>query len=96
MRHEIWKKHPKLDIEVSNYGGVRTIPRDIMTQRGIRHYDGKALGQFTQKPSKSRTCYKQGVNIANSWNIKKFWVHGLVHAGVWIPNPNGYKQAKSH
>lgn len=91
MKHEIWKKHPKLDIEVSNFGGVRTVPRDIMTKRGIRHYNGKVLGQFIQKLSKSRTCYKQVSISPTPMEYKKFWVHRLV-AEVWIPNPNGYKQ----
>ena len=30
----VWEKHQKLDIEASNFGGVRTVPRDIMTKRG--------------------------------------------------------------
>ena len=91
MKHEVWKKHPKLDIEVSNFGGVRTVPRDIMTKRGIRHYNGKVLGQFVQKPNKSRTRYNQVSISPMPMEYKKFWVHRLV-AEARIPNPNGYKQ----
>ena len=91
MNHEVWKKHPKLDIEVSNFGGVRTVPRDIMTKRGIWHYHGKVLRQFVQKQSRSRTRYMQVTISPTPMAYKKFWVHRLV-AEVWIPNPNGYKQ----
>lgn len=70
--------------EVSDWGNVRSVDRDIKTSRGIWHYKGKTL-----KPQNNGNNH-WFVNITCGGNILQMQVHRLV-AEAFIPNPNNYE-----
>lgn len=90
MNKERYKKHPTLDIEVSNFGNVRTIDRTILTKRGYMKYPGRQLTKVPQTTKKSKTMYEKVGISSEPMNYKHFWVHRLV-AQTWLENPEKLK-----
>lgn len=90
MNNEIYKKHPYLEIEVSNIGNIRTTDRIVCCKHGKRHYKSRRLAKQRQTTNKSKTYYyKVSINIRPGVH-KHFWAHRLV-AETWIPNLDNYK-----
>ena len=83
---EVWKPHPEFCfIEASTLGNVRTLNREVTTNRGTRLLKGRVL-----KPHRNKTGYLSVVFGMNGKQVHKR-VHRLV-AETFIPNPNGWPQ----
>ena len=68
--------------QVSNFGRVRSLDRDIWNGHGYRKECGKIMSQHSEHHG------YQSVGIGLNNKQKRFKVHRLV-AGVFIPNPLG-------
>lgn len=80
MNQEVWRPVVNHEFyEVSSIGRVRSLPRTVVTARGVRKYKGRVLS-----PSMHKTGYL-AVNIRNATH----YVHRLVLAAFVGPCPVG-------
>jgi hypothetical protein len=75
MQNEVWKDIPNYEgfYQVSNFGNVKSLERDIYNKNGNLHYRQK------QKLLSLNISYHyQKVNLHKDFNSKKYYVHHLV------------------
>lgn len=83
---EIWKALPGVtEVEVSTFGMVRTLDKEVSTKSGIRFIKGRIL-----KQQENNCGYLQVQFYINGKQTKKY-VHRLV-AQMFIPNPDNLPQ----
>ena len=87
MQNEIWKDIPNFyGYQISNYGRIKSIDRDIVCGDKTIHCNGKIL-----KQSKNQKGYLR-IRISKGRNKKyTLLIHRLV-ALAFIENPNNYQQ----
>jgi len=84
METEIWKSHPDIvGIEVSSFGGVRTLDRVTSSEKRTRFQKGRVLKQNENNSGYMRVH----IRIDGKQDIKL--VHRLI-AQTFIPNPDDF------
>lgn len=85
QQEEIWKDIKGYEgcYQVSSFGRVRSLERDVITPSGrIYHYKGQLI---TNNVSSPKNYVK--VTLCNGFSQKKISIHRLV-AEVFVPNPD--------
>mgnify|MGYP003659218186 CR=1 FL=1 len=86
MQNEVWKDIPNYEglYQVSNFGNVKSLERDIYNKNGNLHYRQKE-----KLMSLNISYHYQKVNLQKDFKSKKYYVHHLVSILFLNHIPNG-------